>query len=284
MKKAARKKKELESPQIVEEKPKIVAEIEPEKVKKSMFKKIFSNKPVLIGGFVVLLIVIVAGVIYAVSYFAEDAKTTKPSTQEVQQLIDEVGNIVVLPQGETPTVATVTDVEKLASQPFFKDAQNGDKVIIFGNAKEAILYRPSIKKVIAMSPINGTDLNQPQNQDQSASNSAAISVTPSPAKEAEKIKVAVLNSTKEAGLAKKGGNLLDEDTFDVITTQNATGEYDKTTISVINKNAVSDKTIGSITSAFSKVKASTVSLPSGEAAPAGADVVIVLGSDFSDAY
>jgi hypothetical protein len=282
MKKSTRKKKEAAIPEITEIKPPIVAEIEHETEEKKGIKKMISSKPFMIGGVVILLIVVAAGVIYGISYFAKDAVNDQTSTQEVQALLEEVGEIVVLPEGETPTIATVTDVEKLSSQPFFKMAQNGDKVIIFGNARQAILYRPSAKKIITMSPIDPNSL--PQAQDTEATGSAtqgSDNITPTPL---EKIKVAVLNSTQEAGLAKKGGDLLDEDLFDIIAALNATGEYEKTTVSVINRALVSDADIKAITNAISNVPVSTASLPSGEAAPAGADVVIILGSDFSAEY
>lgn len=282
MKKAARNKKETEMVEEPVEKPKIVAEIEPEKPKKSVIKKLFSNKPILIGTIVVLLIAIAGGAIYAISYFAEDAAGPQPLAQEVEALLEEVGEIVVMPEDETPTVATVTDVEKLSTQPFFTNAQNGDKVIIFGNARQAILYRPSIKKIIAMSPIDANSLPQAQDAPQATDSATqAISVTPTPK---EKIKVVVMNSTKEAGLARKGGDLLDEDTFEIIASLNATGEYDKTTVSTVNGGTISDSDLNSIISTFSKVKVTKTTLPSSEAAPAGADIVVILGSDFSEEY
>jgi hypothetical protein len=51
-------------------------------------------------------------------------------------------------------VATVSDASKLQSQQFFAKAQNGDKVLIFTNAKRAVLYRPSTNKVIEYAPVN----------------------------------------------------------------------------------------------------------------------------------
>ena len=73
---------------------------------------------------------------------------------ENQLLIDEVGKLIALPTDEKPTIATITDVEKVKDQVFFRNAQNGDKVLIYVNAKKAILYRQSQKKVIEVGPIN----------------------------------------------------------------------------------------------------------------------------------
>ncbi|MEJ0073175.1 MAG: hypothetical protein WDN27_03815 [Candidatus Saccharibacteria bacterium] len=72
--------------------------------------------------------------------------------QEVKSLVSEVSQLVSLPD-ETPTLATVTDPSKLQDQQFFTEAQKGDKVLIFPNAKRAVLYRPSTHKVIESAPV-----------------------------------------------------------------------------------------------------------------------------------
>lgn len=74
--------------------------------------------------------------------------------KQVTDLITDVSKLVELPTGETPTIATVTDKTKLNSQAFFKNARNGDKVLIYTQAKRAVLYRPSSKKVIEVAPLN----------------------------------------------------------------------------------------------------------------------------------
>lgn len=74
--------------------------------------------------------------------------------EEVRKLVAEVGKLIDLPAGENPTIATVTDVDKLRNQPFFQKAQNGDKVLIYQGAGKAILYSPSLKKVLDVSPLN----------------------------------------------------------------------------------------------------------------------------------
>lgn len=76
------------------------------------------------------------------------------ATQQVDTLVSQVGKLVELPSGQTPTVATVTDKTKLSSQNFFKNAENGDKVLIYTQAKRAVLYRPSTNKVIEIAPLN----------------------------------------------------------------------------------------------------------------------------------
>lgn len=78
---------------------------------------------------------------------------TRGSTNEVQQIITEVGKIVSLPTDEVPTVATVSDPTKLKDQAFFADAQVGDKVLIYAHARRAILWRPSTHKIIGIAPI-----------------------------------------------------------------------------------------------------------------------------------
>lgn len=76
------------------------------------------------------------------------------ATQQVNNLVSQVGKLVELPSGQTPTIATVTDKTKLSSQSFFKNAENGDKVLIYTQAKRAVLYRPSTNKVIEIAPLN----------------------------------------------------------------------------------------------------------------------------------
>lgn len=74
--------------------------------------------------------------------------------EETKQLLDKVGKLMILPTGEQPTIATVTDLEKLKGQPFFEKAQIGDKVLIYTKASKAILYRPSTNIIIELAPLN----------------------------------------------------------------------------------------------------------------------------------
>lgn len=112
----------------------------------------------------IILIIIVASVAGSAYLYDTNQKTQTeieklkqdPSTvakEQAKELLVEVGKIVVLPKGETPTIATVTDESKLADQPFFENAKKGDKVLIYTEAKKAYLYRPSTKKIIEIAPV-----------------------------------------------------------------------------------------------------------------------------------
>jgi hypothetical protein len=74
--------------------------------------------------------------------------------RENEKLIKEVGEIIELPDNETPTIATVSDVNAVKDQNFFKNAQNGDKVLIYSAVKKAYLYRPLEKKIIEVGVVN----------------------------------------------------------------------------------------------------------------------------------
>ncbi|MBI2037307.1 MAG: hypothetical protein HYT15_00015 [Candidatus Magasanikbacteria bacterium] len=78
----------------------------------------------------------------------------KASQEENQKVIEAVGKLVLLPESEAPTIATVTDPEKLkAEQAFFAKAAQGDKVLIYTQALKAIMYRPSENKIIEIAPL-----------------------------------------------------------------------------------------------------------------------------------
>lgn len=79
------------------------------------------------------------------------------TVEEVAQTVALVAQHALLPDGETPTVATITDVESLAGQEFFKNAKVGYKVLVYPEARVAILYDPVIDRVVNMAQINPAD-------------------------------------------------------------------------------------------------------------------------------
>lgn len=111
------------------------------------------------------VLVLVLAALSAYFYFQYSnlkADPAKESQAEAQKLAMQVGKSMVLPTDEQPTVATVTDVEKLKEQPFFSKAKNGDKVLIYTQAKKAILFDPLANKIIEVAPINIGDSSKSQ--------------------------------------------------------------------------------------------------------------------------
>ena len=120
---------------------------------------------------VVLILILIILTFFGTSYFLSRYPnalgfigiTLNPqlaAEQKNVQLLENVGDLMNLPDDELPTIATVTDVEAVFGQPFFKDAKNGDKVLIYTNTGKAILYRPGENKIIEVGAVNINQQNQ----------------------------------------------------------------------------------------------------------------------------
>lgn len=191
---------------------------------------------------------------------AQTSKTDPQAAQrsvqeEVKKLVAAVGKLIDLPTGEDPTIATVTDITKLKDQPFFQKAKNGDKVLIYTNARKAILYDPVLNRVIDIAPINiGTPSAQPAQP-----------------------KVALRNGTTTVGLTTKIETELKKTLPQIVIVSKDNAEknsYDKTAVVVLNEN--SKDTAASL----AKILNVTVgNLPAGEIKPKDADILIILGKD-----
>ncbi len=107
---------------------------------------------------VILLVAIIA--IAFGGYFYYKLRTLNTDSniakKEIDSLVSKVSKLYLLPAGEEPTVATVSDPEVLKDQSFFTQSQKGDKVLIYTKVGRAILYRPSIDKIIETAPISNT--------------------------------------------------------------------------------------------------------------------------------
>ena len=93
------------------------------------------------------------------------------STEQASAILAKVGTLIQLPN-EQPTMATINDATGAKkAQPFLVNAANGDILIVYPNASEALLYRPSTNKLIAVGPV---DNSAPQ---QTASSGAKPTLT-----------------------------------------------------------------------------------------------------------
>jgi len=119
-----------------------------------MSRKAPMKKKILRAAGMLLVLAVTAVAVYS-SYELYIIK--KPDYQQkmlekqTADITNTVGRLIELPEG-TPQIATVTDAATLKeNQPFFDKAQNGDQVLVFQT--EAILYRPSLNKIINVAPV-----------------------------------------------------------------------------------------------------------------------------------
>ncbi len=105
----------------------------------------------------IILLAVTGYLGYEVYQFQKPALSAEAS---VRKLVGDVSEALILPQDELPTVAKVADATQLSNEPFFANAETGDDILIYEKNKKAVLWRPSIKKVVEVSSlINGSNVS-----------------------------------------------------------------------------------------------------------------------------
>lgn len=182
---------------------------------------------------------------------------TNAAKQEVDALVSRVGALMLLPN-ETPTVATVSDVNKLKNQPFFANAKNGFKVLLYAKAKKAILYDPEANKIIEVQTLSlGTS-----------------QATPAP----QKLTIAIYNGTNTVGLTKSAESTITSRIANItVTVKDNAVKRDYTDTLVID---VSGRNTSQAQALAQYLHGKVSSLPAGEASPSS-DLLVILGSSFT---
>ena len=110
---------------------------------------------------VILVLITIASLSVAGYFYTQVQKLSEgapaATADELAEIIEKVGRLVVLPTKEQPTLATVSDPEQLKDQPFFAKAKKGDKVLVYSVAKKVILYDPVADKIVEVAPINSSN-------------------------------------------------------------------------------------------------------------------------------
>jgi hypothetical protein len=89
------------------------------------------------------------------------AAAVAPEELSESEIIAKVASLIVLPDGESPALAKVSDLSALKGQAFFDRAKVGDIVLMYQKAARAILYDPAANKVVEVGPIqNATSTGQ----------------------------------------------------------------------------------------------------------------------------
>jgi len=219
----------------------------------------------------ILVVLIIALVVVLYNYRQISKKVTRLSTttgqqelakKEINDLVNEVKKLIVLPENEIPNVATITDADGLAkNQPFYKGSSNGDKVLIYFNAQKAYIYSLSNNKLVNVGPVYIDNKNNEQAFD--------------PEVKMAKLVIEVRNGSGVTGNASKMAEKLKANSsFSVLGVTNANTSTHKDTILV-------DLTSGEKSALFMilekelNVKA-VKTIPVGEKSST-ADVLIIVG-------
>ncbi len=119
--------------------------------------KFFSHK------LIIIVIGIIIGIIGTLSYIQMFGIPSQKVLQNVskaeeakalQEILGKVSKLIVLPNGEEPVVATITDAAALVKeQPFYVGSQNNDVVLMYQKALKAIIYSPERNIIVNVGPI-----------------------------------------------------------------------------------------------------------------------------------
>jgi hypothetical protein len=211
---------------------------------------------------VLILLTVVLGIFLYMRYQDEisgsvdSAKTS--NLKENEELIRKIGKLIMLPNS-TPDVATVTDVAQLGDQSIFRNAKNGDKVLIYKDVKRAIVYRPSENIIVEV----GNIIIEEASPTASLTSEETVS----------EATIAVYNATSTPGYASRIGDQLESKflNIQIADTANAVNDYQGTL--VINLTGENDDLVKILASELGGEEAE---LPEGEDEP-DTDILIILG-------
>lgn len=122
----------------------------------------FKNKNILM---VIVLVVLVVVAYFGYSYWTKQNNSPEAQAQKLQEqkntILEKVGALVEVPN-EEPVMFTVNDANLLKSQQaFFKDAENGDVLLVYQTNSKAIIYREKTNKIVNSGPVSFQQPNVP---------------------------------------------------------------------------------------------------------------------------
>lgn len=104
---------------------------------------------------ITIALVAIYTLIMGMIYKNQMASKKKAQAKEQLQTVDKIGKLLRLPN-ETPIFTTVYNEKDFENNNLFRAVKKGDKILLFINAKQAIIYRPSSNQVIEVLPVKET--------------------------------------------------------------------------------------------------------------------------------
>lgn len=110
----------------------------------------------------VLIVLIIIGGLGLYAYNAnkqlkmlnDPALRQQAAKEEINSWVNKISKHIILPTGEDPMMATITDINALVKeQPFYQGAANGDIILIYSKAKQGYVYDPTKDIIVKMGPV-----------------------------------------------------------------------------------------------------------------------------------
>lgn len=106
---------------------------------------------------ILIILIVLAGIAAGYFFMQWSALQKNPNVvneRKIREVETRIARLIEVPAGELPTLATVSDIEQLKDQPFFKNAKIGDQVLIYSNARRAYLYDPAANVIVEVASLN----------------------------------------------------------------------------------------------------------------------------------
>lgn len=222
----------------------------PYTMKSMMRAKRISRQSMIVSALVVVLVAVIA--VLGWKYYELKKSPDSSAKAEVANVVKKVSNLYEVPTDEEPTVAKVQNKRQLPKQDFYKNAQDGDYVLVYANNKLAMIYREKTDKLVNVGPVNF-------------------------ANQTGKPTVALMNGAGDSGkvsaAAGKLGDLSGQLTV-LENTPDAKSQIDNTIVVDIGGQN------GALTASIAQKLSGIVgSLPEGETPPNGASIIVIVGKN-----
>lgn len=103
----------------------------------------------------IAVIVTIVGISVGATILGQSLLPSKTQSQiDIASVKAAVSKLMILPDNEEPTLASVQDKSKLTDEFLRSKTENGDKVLVYTNNHLVIVYRPSIQKIAAVGVAN----------------------------------------------------------------------------------------------------------------------------------
>lgn len=218
---------------------------------------------------VLLLLFSVIAAVYFYWKYREVTSSPETPEKEIEEITQKIEKLMIVPVGEA-VLATVTDKNALQEQNFFKNAENGDKVLIYPEAGRVILYRPSVNRIVDITSVQSQATPAAEEQLESSDESTTD------VDQTAFLKIAIFNGTDTAGLTKEVQTTIEQtqENVSIIARENAKRQdYEQTIIvDVSGKPEVAQ-------SIASALNGRVEQLPDGERQP-DADIIIIVGKTY----